>query len=311
MDLTPPTQAALSEALKRLGWPEPLATDEAARIGGVTNTSYRLRTATAELVIRLPGVATGALIDRRAEQKNSQAMSRLGIDVPLLAFDEESGVKATRYLGNARALAADELRDPTCLAEICEVLRRVHGSELPFGCAFCPLEVGERFAAVLKETDRPPPAEFLAAQDALSDCRDRLQRIPAPQVPCHQDLFRDNWLRADGRLHLIDWEHSGPNDPLYDLADLSVQADFNESEDARLLWLYHQPAELTESARQRFRLHQQVSRLSWGLWAITRACLGFHQPAHRERGVRKIEEALQRLHRSSPGSACSRRCAGS
>jgi thiamine kinase-like enzyme len=297
VDLTPPARAALSDALRRLGWPELVATDEAARIGGVTNTSYRLRTATAEVVLRLPGVATGSLIERRAEQKNCLAMSRLGIDVPLLAFDEESGVKVTRYLANARSPDAGELRHPTCLAEICNVLRRVHGSELRFGSAFCPIEAGQRFAAVLRDKGCALPAEFLAAQAALDECQVRLQQHPAPQVPCHQDLFRDNWLWADGQLHLIDWEHSGLNDPVYDLADLSVQAEFDESEDTHLLGLYHQPAERTESVHRRFRLHQQVSRLSWGLWALTRACLGFQQPAHRQRGVQMIETALRLLRR--------------
>lgn len=183
VDLTPPTRAALGEALRRLGWPELLVTDEAARIGGVTNTSYRLRTGAAELVLRLPGVATSSLIDRRAEQENSQAMSRLGVDVPLLAFDEESGVKATRYLRNARSPDADELRQPACLAEICSVLRRVHGSELRFGSAFCPLGAGERFAAVLREKGCALSAEFLAAQAALEECRVRLHTDQPPPNP--------------------------------------------------------------------------------------------------------------------------------
>lgn len=96
----------------------------------------------------------------------------------------------------------------------------------------------------------------------------RRQQLPAPQLPRHPALFRDNWLWVEGKLHLIDWERSGMNDPVCDLADLSVQADFDEVEDTRLLGLYHQPAERSNGFWQllitSYSLCQPRRQAFWG-----------------------------------------------
>ena len=50
-----------------------------------------------------------------------------------------------------------------------------------------------------------------------------LEASPAALVPCHNDPWPGNLLDADGpdgRIYLIDWEYSGMNDPMWDLADL-------------------------------------------------------------------------------------------
>lgn len=293
VDLAPAIQAALG----RIGWPAP-SLDACSRLGGVTNTSLQLRRGDDQVVLRIPGVGTQLLIDRKAEQHNSAVMSAQRIDVPLIAFDVESGIKLTRYLPSARSLYAAELREPRCLRAVCQILHRVHRSSTPFAQTWSPLDAGQRLATALRARGEALPAEFAAAAAALDVCRARLLALSpqgSPQVPCHQDLYCENWLCCDGGLLLIDWEHSGPGDPLFDLADLSVQADFDAQDDARLLQIYVDEAPVTDALRQRFWLQQQVSRLSWGLWALARAGLGYHNPAHRARGVAKLQAAQAAL----------------
>ena len=38
--------------------------------------------------------------------------------------------------------------------------------------------------------------------------------------PCHNDLVPENMLLQDDRLFFIDWEYSGLNDPLFDIATI-------------------------------------------------------------------------------------------
>lgn len=300
---TPPSehQVALGAALQQLG--DQVAARAVARgiascsvrLGGITNTSYRVDTVGGAVVIRLPGIATSDLLQRQAEGHNSRVMSQLGIDVPLLYFDAPSGIKITRYLPGAGAPSAEELRDPAGLAELCALLRQVHGSGADFHSAFHPLGADEHFRALLAKHGQPLPPEFPAAIAALAGCREQLSQAPQPQVPCHQDLYRENWLRAGGKLWLLDWEHSGPGEALYDLADLSVQTGFSSREDELLLQHYFEIATIPGALAERFRLQQQVSRLTWGLWALTRASLGYAQPGHRAAGVRKIDAARRDL----------------
>lgn len=265
------------------------------RLGGITNTSHRVMTSQGELVIRLPGAGTAELIDRRADGINSALMSKHGIDVPLVAFDAKTGIKVTRYLQTARALTAHELRDPACLSEICALLRRVHKAEGTFHSAFSPLALAERAEALLSSLGLPPPAELGPATAALAQCRERLASGAPPSVPCHQDLYRENILRTAEGLLLIDWEHSGLGDPLYDLADLAVQAGLDSDEARELLDGYHQTGAISAEVAARFALQRQVSRLTWGVWAVTRASLGYAWPEHRAAGVAKIVAARAEL----------------
>jgi len=300
--VAPTTDAAgLTVRLAALGFAAEAAAMAAAvagglgRLGGITNTSHRVMTHQGEVVIRLPGAGTAGLIDRGADGENSAIMSQRGIDVPLVAFDAQSGLKLTRYLATARPLTANELRDPACLVEICALLRRVHKSGGPFRSAFCPLALGEQATALLSSLDLPLPTELGLATAALAQCRERLARGAPPPVPCHQDLYRENFLRTGGGLLLIDWEHSGLGDPLYDLADLAVQAGLDHNEARALLDGYHQTPSISAEVEARFALQRQVSRLTWGVWAVTRASLGYAWPEHRAAGVAKIVAARAEL----------------
>lgn len=51
--------------------------------------------------------------------------------------------------------------------------------------------------------------------------------------PCHNDLVAENFLKAeDGTIYLIDWEYSGMNDPMWDIAALFLESNFtDESQD--------------------------------------------------------------------------------
>ena len=44
------------------------------------------------------------------------------------------------------------------------------------------------------------------------------------KVPCHVDTTPGNFILSEGEIRIIDWEYSGNNDPLWDLACLSMEA---------------------------------------------------------------------------------------
>jgi thiamine kinase-like enzyme len=93
--------------------------------------------------------------------------------------------------------------------------------------------------------------------------------IPAKKVPCHNDPLCENWVVGDGKMYLIDWEYAGMNDAMWDLADVSIEAGFNETCDQLLLEAYlgHTPGKTEQ-------LHFLASKIYvdylWTLWAKTR-----------------------------------------
>ena len=59
-------------------------------------------------------------------------------------------------------------------------------------------------------------------------------------------------------MWIVDWEYSGMNDPLWDLGDLSVEAEFGPEQDEELLAAYFGGAPTAAAAR--------------GGWSPTRRC---------------------------------------
>ena len=90
------------------------------------------------------------------------------------------------------------------------------------------------------------------------------------KVPCHNDPLCENWVVSDSdRMYLIDWEYAGMNDPLWDVADLSIEAGFDAESDAKFLCAYLERK--AEPADYRHFLAEKLYvDYLWTLWAKTR-----------------------------------------
>jgi thiamine kinase-like enzyme len=87
--------------------------------------------------------------------------------------------------------------------------------------------------------------------------------------PCHNDLLAGNVIRArdDGRLMIVDWEYAGMGDPRFDLGNLSINNDFDDAADERLLSAYHgEPP--TEAQRAALKLMRVLSDAREGAWGV-------------------------------------------
>ena len=92
----------------------------------------------------------------------------------------------------------------------------------------------------------------------------------SPRVPCHNDSLMGNWvLDGDGKLFLIDWEYSGMNEAMWDLACLSIEADYKEEHDEALLTAYYGRAATVEE-KKRFVAAKLYVDFLWTLWGLTR-----------------------------------------
>jgi thiamine kinase-like enzyme len=219
----------LEQLLGRLGGtPVPLT-------GGITNRNFRVRLGEHDYVLRLHGANTALLgIDRQAEALANTAAARLGIAPPVAA--ELDGCLVTGFV-SFRAPAPGEVAARA--EEIARALRSFHESGLQLPSTFWVPELLGDYAALLREHGAVPPAEFAQAASAAA----RIARaLPLDgRRPCHNDLLPGNILCAahDGRIMIVDWEYAGMGHPCFDLGNLSVNNDFDEAIDERLLAAYH------------------------------------------------------------------------
>ena len=117
--------------------------------------------------------------------------------------------------------------------------------------------------------------------------------------PCHNDLLRRQHhpCRDSGRVMLVDWEYAGMGHPWFDLGNLSVNNDFLETTDNRLLAGLPGRGSL-EAQAATLKLMRVISDVREGAWGVMQAT-----------GV-GARVRLRGLCEPSISSGCGRRPAG-
>lgn len=250
-----------------------LKTDEyeaLSRMGGLTNHTYKLTLKNGdEYVVRIPGEGTEELINRRDEIVSTKLACDLGVDAELLYFGED-GAKVTRYIKNAETMSADTLKDPRHIKQVAEIFKTMHQSGADTGVPFEVFEMAEGYEKIVYDKAVPMFEDY-------SEIKAEVIRIKAEtdascvikKVPCHNDPLCENWVEGDGRMYLIDWEYAGMNDGMWDLADVSIEASFDEESDRLMLteYLGHEP-ETTDM--KHFLASKIYVDYLWTLWAKAR-----------------------------------------
>jgi len=262
-------------------------------LGGVTNQSWAIQMGIHRFVVRLPRKGTPKALNREAEKHNTLAMSELGLNLPTLFMAPASGIKVSPWIDGA-PLKPEDLHDQHVLGQVCDLLHRVHSSGIEFKSSFRPCWLLED----LQSAGENLPAEALQWKSVFEQCRNAFLEGEMTNLPTHGDVYRGNLFRTKDRVYLIDWEHSGANDPIYDLADFTIQADFSDAESLQFLEL-HAAYTQRSISRVRFWYARQLSRLVWGLWALARSAQNAGDPAHLAAGRSKLQLARESLARGT------------
>jgi thiamine kinase-like enzyme len=187
-------------------------------LGGITNRSYRLQADGHDLVLRWPGASASRYLDRRAEPVNAQAVAALGLAPPVLAADPDAGWYITAFVDGAVPLGTADFAEAATFDKVVALLTTLHRAGLSF-----PFQQG-LFKAIDLYIDLAPTPLMRDARRALESARLALLKNPTPHVACHVDPSPANFLRATGgRIYLIDWEFAAMEEPLWDLAAVTME----------------------------------------------------------------------------------------
>ncbi len=266
------------------GVPQPLD-------GGITNRNFRVTLADRDYVIRCPGKDTDLLgIDRLSERLATEAASALGIAPAVAATVDECLI--TSFLDCA-ALEREDFEQG--VEELARALRAFHdcGVELPTRF-WVPDLLGDYAAIVRSRGGTLPPGYREAARVAA-----RIeQAVPLREPrPCHDDLLPGNIIRSvgDGRLMIVDWEYAGMGHPYFDLGNLSVNNDFDEPKDERLLTA-HDGVAPDDTRRATLKLMRVLSDAREGAWAVVQGSvseLDFDFEDYGRRHFERLQAAVE------------------
>ena len=154
--------------------------------------------------------------------------------------------------------------------DVANIFHTLHTSNVDTGVKFEVFEMAKSYEDIISKYN-------VAMYEDYHDVKAKVMKIKAmvdaastiQKVPCHNDSLCENWIYGKDRLYLIDWEYAGMNDGLWDLADVSIEADYSEANDDLLLASYFGRTP-TSVEKHRFIANKLYLDYLWTLWGKTR-----------------------------------------
>ena len=218
----------IAALLKRTGLGEARAI---VPMAGTGNRTFAVSGEGFDVVLRLPGLDTVALVDRAAEAHNAATAASLGIAPGLLHIDPRDGAMVMARAAGKPIPPAPGRDD--ALERLGRSLARLHGGPT-FAGRMDPWQKTALYltTAGLAGND---PAAFAGLWPAIEALRARTRLQEGRLVPCHVDPIPANALDDGACVLLVDWEYAAMSAPQWDLAYVCVEGALEPAEEAALL----------------------------------------------------------------------------
>jgi thiamine kinase-like enzyme len=243
-------------------------TVEIRRLGGLTNLVFRVSRGKDSWCLRLPGAGTEEYIDRANEAVAAKEAARAGVSPQLIFADARSGIMVTQFVDGAETMTADQFKSrPGSPARAAEAFRKLHSSDARFDFRFELFSMIDDYLAILAGKTVDLPDGYHDVLKEAETVRRALAANPAEIAACHCDPLAENFLDTGERMWIVDWEYSGMNDPMWDLGDLSVEAEFDAAQDEEMLHAYF-GGEPSPDQLGRVVIYKAMCDLLWTLWGL-------------------------------------------
>jgi thiamine kinase-like enzyme len=231
--MSDPTPAERARRLKF--WKGPV--DPQPLGGGITNVNFVVEDGGQKYAVRVGDDIPIHQIMRFNERSASEAAFYAGISPEVV--HTEPGILVMRYIEGRTCTPAD-IRDPGRLGKILPLVKLVH-REIPRFVrgpvlAFWVFHVIRDYAHTLEEGK----SRYASRLPELLDVAAGLELAigPIDLVFGHNDLLAGNFIDDGVRIWLIDWDYAGFNSPLFDLANLASNSEFDAAQEEWMLSVY-------------------------------------------------------------------------
>lgn len=267
--------------------------------GGMTNTNYKVTTTNQNYILRIPGKCTETMISRNQEKINGKIGYLLGLNVDTVFFDEKSGIKISKYIENATTMTHPMVKLHQNMEIVANMLYKLHTSEVELKGRFNVFDEIRKYEQIMKDCHVQVYENYPKAKQFFDDSEERLNQLGLNILPCHNDLVSENLIKdPNGRMYLIDWEYSGYNDPMWDLAAHFVECEFTEKEEEYFLMQY--PGEVNKQKILLFKILQDVL---WSAWTMAKEANGEDFGTYGEdrcnRAIQEMEVYINRYEKDN------------
>lgn len=241
---------------------------------GMTNHSFSFECRGKKYIMRIPGVGTEHLINRREEAETYREICKQNICDKIICFDEENGYKVTEYIEGARVC------DPCSESDIRKCMERLRGfHELGISVKH-EFDIWKQMEYYEKLWDGEPSCfhDYDKTKERVLSLKPYIEKNVERKVLTHIDAVPDNFLFTyDGNgkedIRIIDWEYAGMQDPHIDIAMFCIYSLYDRAQVDHLIDLY-----FTEGCEKRVRIkiycYIAACGLLWSNWCEYKRKLG-------------------------------------
>ncbi|MEG1410450.1 MAG: phosphocholine cytidylyltransferase/choline kinase family protein [Terrisporobacter sp.] len=248
---------------------------EIALAGGMTNKNYKVNIQGEYYILRMPGNGTSQMISRGNEKYNSRLANILGLDTDILYFDEDSGIKISKLIENAETLNGSSAKRQSNMKLTTEILRKLHNSCIDFENEFNVFLEIEKYESLLEEADGKNFKDYYEVKNQVLGLNEILDKLGRDLKSCHNDTVPENFIKGNNRIYLIDWEYSGMNDPMWDLAAHIIECDFTQDEEELFLQNYFgENIDIEDRYKKKILIYKICQDFLWSIWTNIKEAKG-------------------------------------
>ena len=236
------------------------------RLGGLTNLVYRVNFSGKDYLLRIPGKGTDEYIDRQVEEHDAKIAAESGVSPSILFWDSSDGLMLAEYI-DGQTMSADGFKNLEIVARAAKAFRKIHDYPKLFKKRFDVFEQIDDYLRLVKKLKADVPEGYEAVNKEADAIRSVLEAKPARLVSCHCDPLAENFIDTGNRTYIVDWEYAGTNDPMWDLGDLSVEAEFDQEQERVLMESYFEGTP-PEDQVGRMVIYKSLCDLLWTLWGV-------------------------------------------
>lgn len=167
-------------------------------------------------------------------------------------------------------MSKEALAQPKRIQSMAAIFRKIHDCGENTGVPFEVFDMAAGYEKIIFDMNVPMFSDYAENKNAVMKIKAKIDsEVSVKKVPCHNDALCENWIEGEGRMYLIDWEYAGMNDGMWDLADVSIEACFDDEQDRTLLRAYLE-REPNDADMRHFLANKIYVDYLWTLWAKTR-----------------------------------------
>ena len=244
------------------------------QIGGMSNKNFKVTKGKLEYVLRVPGNGSEGMVVRSNEEQNSMQACKMGINPPVRYFNAKNGIKLADYVRNAETLNGATIQRTSNMDKIVKIFQTLHHSHVRFGNEFNVFNEILNYEHLLEKANGRMYEGYEPIREKVFQLEEYLNSLGVSVKPCHNDLVAENFLKAeDGTIYLIDWEYSGMNDPMWDIAALFLENNFTDENQDYFLSHYFEGKE-PANARKKILAYQILMDYLWTVWTCIKEAQG-------------------------------------